>query len=309
MKKVLVFLILFCLLGVASGLAQMPDTLKPKADSAAAGDTLTKKNYVLCPKCGRANLPEANYCIYCGESLKKGLERKPQQKPKEEAQGEREDPNCTRLFIVPTGETLKRNTGYFGDSEILVLQGGVGLADAFTLFGGSTIIPGKLDWQFVFGGPKIRLFKKGNFSSAVGGVGVFNAHFKVVPWVVYGVATYGKTSGRLNLGVGKFGAGSGESTPWLFSIGGEAGKSNRSRWLWESWVWKYDRMERVWDSTGYSYYDRKVGTKLAFPTCLGLRFFGENISGDLGLVYIWTSEGGTGMQVGFPLVSVIYHFK
>jgi len=30
---------------------------------------------------------------------------------------------------------------------------------------------------------------------------------------------------------------------------------------------------------------------------------------DLGLVYIWSSEGGPGMQVGFPLVNVTYHFK
>jgi ribosomal protein L37E len=307
-KTILVFLILFCLLGVASGLAQMPDTLKPKADSAAAGDTLAKKNYVLCPKCGRANYPEANYCIHCGEPFKQGLVRKVEEKP-QETKKEKDDPAYTRLFIVPTGETLKRRTGYFGDSEIFVLQGGVGLADAFTLFGGSTIFPGKLDWQFVFGGPKLRLFKRGNISAAVGGVGVFNAHLDVVPWVAYGVATYGKTSGRLNLGVGKFGAGFGESTPWLFSIGGEAGKSNRSRWLWESWVWKTDKTERTWDGLTGSYYERKVGTKVWFPTCLGLRFFGENITGDLGLTYLWTSEGGAGLQVGIPLINVTYHFK
>jgi len=55
--------------------------------------------------------------------------------------------------------------------------------------------------------------------------------------------------------------------------------------------------------------EQVVGSGIAFPTCVGLRFFGENISGDLGLVYIWRSEGGTGMQVGFPLVNVTYHFK
>jgi len=306
MRRIGVFLIMICVLGAASGRAQMPDTLKPAPDS-AAGDTLAKKNYVLCPKCGRANLPEANYCIYCGEPLKKGLVRKVEVKP--ETPKQRGDPHCTRLFIVPTAETLKKGTGYLGDAEIFFLQGGIGLVEGLTLFGGSTLIPGNIDWQVVAGGPKIRIFKRGATSIAVGAAGAFNPHFNVVPWVVYGVATMGPTTGRLNLGVGKFGAGFGGSTPWLFSIGGEAGKSNRSRWLWESWVWKYDRTELVWDSTGYSYYDRKVGTKLAFPTCLGLRFFGENISGDLGLVYIWTSEGGTGMQVGFPLVSVIYHFK
>ena len=159
-KKVLVFLTLFCLLGVASGLAQMPDTLKPKADSAAAGDTLAKKNYTLCPKCGRANLPEANYCIYCGKPFKQGLVRKVEEKT-QETKKDKDDPAYTRLFIVPTAETLKRGTGYFGDLDIFLLQGGVGLAEGFTLFGASTLIPGNIDWQVVAGGPKVQLFKKG----------------------------------------------------------------------------------------------------------------------------------------------------
>jgi hypothetical protein len=307
MKKVLLVWIMMFFLGVSSGISQTQDTLKPAADSASAGDTLPKKAYVLCPNCGRANLPEANYCIYCGEPLKPGLVRKSEERPKE-VQGERDDPAYTRLFIVPTGETVKQGTGYFGDSEIFLLQGGYGLADALTLFGGTTIFPGNLDWQFVFGGPKIRLFKRGNISAAAGAVGVFNPHLKVVPWVGYGVATFGRTTGRLNLGVGKLGAGTGSSTPWLFSLGGEAGHSNRTRWLWESWIWQYEKTEYP----NYLIYPPPPPTtkkEVAFPTCLGLRFFGENITGDLGLFYLWTSEGGGGMQVGFPLVNVVYHFK
>ncbi len=276
-------------------------------DSTAARDTLAKKAYVLCPNCGRANLPEANYCIYCGAPLKPGLVRKPVMKAVE-VQEQGDDPSYTRLFLVPTGETVKQGTGYFGDSEIFFLQGGYGLADALTLFGGSTLIPGNLDWQFLFAGPKVKLFKRGNISAAVGAVGVFNPHLDVVPWAAYGVATFGKTTGRLNLGIGKLGAGTGSSTPWLFTVGGEAGTSNHMRWLWESWIWQYEKAEYP----NYFIYPPPPPTvkkEVAFPTCLGLRFFGENISGDLGLVYIWRSEGGAGTQVGFPMVNVVYHFK
>ncbi len=307
MKTVMVLALLSLLIVGASAWGQERDSLKPAPDSVAPGDTIRKIQYVPCPKCGRANYEEANYCIYCGEPIKQGLVRKVEEKP-EGPKKERDDPASTRLFIVPTGETLKKGKGYFGDSEIFLLQGGVGLADAFTLFGGSTIIPGNLDWQVVFGGPKLRLFKRGNISAAVGGVGAFNAHWGVVPWVVYGVGTIGKTSGRLNLGVGKIGTGTGTSTPWLFSLGGEAGKSNRSRWLWESWIWQYENTE----SPDYYIYPPQPPTvtkEIAFPTCLGLRFYGENITGDLGLFYWWSSEGGPGMQVGFPLVNVTYHFK
>jgi hypothetical protein len=307
MKKVLLVWIMMFFLVVASGVAQTQDMLKPNVDSTAAGDSLAKKAYVLCPNCGRANLPEANYCIYCGAPLKPGLVRK-QEVRVIEGSVERDDPSYTRLFIAPTGETLEQGTGYFGDSEIFLLQGGYGLADVLTLFGGSTLIPGNLDWQVVLAGPKVRLVKTGNFAAAAGVVGAFNPHLNVVPWVAYGVATLGKTTGRLNLGIGKVGNGTGSSTPWLFSLGGEAGHSNRSRWLWESWIWQYENTEY---SNLYIYPPPPptIKKEIAFPTCLGLRFFGENISGDLGLVYYWSSEGGAGTQVGFPLVNVVYHFK
>jgi len=244
MKTLTALAVLSVLILGANGWGQERDSLKPAPDSVAPGDTIRKIQYVPCPKCGLANYQEANFCIYCGEPLKQGLVRKVEEKP-EGPKKERDDPASTRLFIVPTGETLKKGTKYFGDSEIFLLQGGVGLSDAFTLFGGSTLIPGNLDLQFVFGGPKIRLFKKGNFSSAVGGVGVFNAHLKNVPWAVYGVSTFGKTTGRLNVGVGKLGYGTGWNTPWLFSLGGEAGTSRSARWLWESWIWKYDKTEQI----------------------------------------------------------------
>jgi len=308
MKKVMVSLILFCLLGVGSGLAQIPDTLKLKADSAAVADSLVKKNYMLCPKCGRANLTQANYCIYCGEPLKKGLKRTPEEIPREEAQGKQEDPNSTRLFIVPTGETLKKRTGYFGDIDIFFLQGGIGLTENFTLFGASTLFPGNLDWQVVAGGPKVRLFKKGNTSVAIGGVGVYNFHLKVVPWAVYGVATFGKTSGRLNIAVGKMGAGTGSQTPWLFSLGGEAGRSKRTRFLWESWVWRYEHTQ-YGDYYQYPPPPPTVTKEVAFPTCLGIRFFGENMSGDLGLIYPFNTKGVGVMVIGWPLVSFTCHFN
>jgi len=307
MKTVTVLALISLLILEANGWGQERDSLKPAADSVAAGDTLRRIQYVPCPKCGRANYQEANYCIYCGEPLKRGFMRKVEEKPQEQNR-ERDVPASTRLFIVPTGETLKKRTGYFGDSEIFLLQGGVGLADALTLFGGSTILPGNLDWQVVFGGPKLRLFKQGNISAAVGGVGAFNPHWKAVPWAAYGVATFGKTTGRLNVGVGKLGYGTGPSTPWLFSLGGEVGKSNRSRWLWESWIWQYEHSECP-DYYIYPPQPPTVTKEIAFPTCLGLRFYGENITGDLGLIYPWSTEGWYEWVIGFPLVNVTYHFK
>ena len=307
MKTATVLVALNLLILGAGGWGQERDSLKPAPDSVSPGDTLRKIQYVRCPKCGRANYQEANYCIYCGEPIKPGLVRKVEEKP-EGPEKERDDPASTRLFLVPTGETLKRKTGYLGDSEIFFLQGGVGLADAVTLFGGSTLIPGNLDWQTIFGGPKVRLFKRGNFSSAVGVVGVYNFHLDAVPWAVYGVGTLGKPSGRLNLGVGKIGTGTGASTPWLFSLGGEAGKSNRSRWLWESWIWQYEHTEYP-DYYIYPPQPPTVTKEISFPTCLGFRFFGENISGDLGLVYPWSTEGWYPWVIGVPLVNVTYHFK
>jgi hypothetical protein len=219
-----------------------------------------------------------------------------------------EDPNYSRLFVVPTAQPLKKGAGYAGDAMLFFLQGAVGASDNVTLFGASTLFPGNLDWQIIAGGPKVLLYQRGPLWIAAGGLAAFGAHLGSTPWALYGVATLGRTTGRLNLAVGKLGAGTGPTTPWLFSIGGEAGRGRRMRVLWESWIWRYDSFP-----DRYIYYPEgppgKV-TETAFPTCVGFRFFGETMSMDLGLLYPFTTEeGGWSYPIGIPIVAAQYHFK
>ncbi|MEW6686479.1 MAG: zinc ribbon domain-containing protein [Candidatus Edwardsbacteria bacterium] len=97
-------------------------------------DSLKVIHSIVCPKCGTENLAKAHFCMHCGERLQEG-------KLKEGAEG---DPNRTRVFIMPTGETLRKERGYFGSYEILYTELAYGLAPNFMLSGGMTLIPGGL---------------------------------------------------------------------------------------------------------------------------------------------------------------------
>lgn len=195
----------------------------------------------------------------------------------------RDDPNQTRMFFTSTGKGLKQGHGYFSVYEIFFPFVAVGITDWFTLAGGMSLIPG-LDGQLFYIAPKFTPLQVTNFDASVGVIYVAVPKEDEGDGIAYGVATYGteKASVTLGMGFGFTGADFGDQP--IIVVGGEIRVSNSIKLLSENW---FVLAEGV--------------NLLSF----GLRFFGENLAADFGLVF--TTEGGDGFPF-LPWLGFAYNF-
>ena len=77
------------------------------------------------------------------------------------------DHNRSRMFLFPTGRSMKTGEGYFSLNEFFFPFAAVGFENLFILGGGISIIPG-LDKQFFYLSPRITPFQLYNVSFAGG---------------------------------------------------------------------------------------------------------------------------------------------
>jgi hypothetical protein len=182
-------------------------------------------------------------------------------------QGERffrSDPNQTRLFFAPTGRAAGAGAGYLAFYEVVVPFVAVGVGHAVTLSGGMTINPGSE--RFVYAAPKITVFSRRNTSVALGGIGValLGAGDGGMAGLLFGVGTFGPPSASISAGLA-FGFSDEEigEKPALM-IGGEYQLSNSLKLLTENYVF--------------------VGIEGGVLVSGGLRFFGDKLAADIGLL-------------------------
>jgi hypothetical protein len=180
----------------------------------------------------------------------------------------RRDPNDTRLFFSSTGRSLKKGQGYFSAYEIFFPSIAVGITDFIMFSGGISLIPGA-ESQLIYLTPKIRLLHLKNFdlSTSLQYMSSFGYGFGMS----YGIATYGTSRASITGGLGwGFVDGSFSSSPCLI-LGGETQLSNSVKFITENWF--------------------PPKTDVAIIS-FGIRFFGENIAGDFGLMTTTKSSGG-----------------
>lgn len=190
-----------------------------------------------------------------------------------EGQFMREDPNRTRLFFAPTARALPQGKGYFSAYEIFFPMLAVGLTDFLTLAGGISLFPGA-DEQIVYLAPKVRFTHLENIDLA-GGV-LYMSVTGHTFGIAYGVTTIGSSTTALTVGLGwGFVDGELSKTPSLV-IGGEAQLSNSVKLITENW-----------------FPPKTNGALISF----GIRFFGENVAGDFGLMRLTESS-----SEGFPFI-------
>jgi hypothetical protein len=209
-------------------------------------------------------------------------------KGKEIVQGEwdgetflRSDPNRTRLLFSPTGRTLPAGEGYFSAYEIFFPFVAVGLTDFITLSGGISLFPGAEE-QVIYVAPKLRVLHLENFDLSGG---VLYCHTSESDFgIFYGVTTIGssKASFTLGLGWGYVDGETAESPAIMF--GGELQLSNSVKLLTENW--KLPEEEDLFLS-------------------IGLRFFGEHLAADFGLI---TTTGETSGFPFIPWIGFAYNF-
>ncbi|MEO8678170.1 MAG: hypothetical protein ABI665_03935 [Vicinamibacterales bacterium] len=195
----------------------------------------------------------------------------------------RADPNPTRLFFAPTGRSLKKGEAYLGVYEILMPFVQVGLTDRISFGGGTPLFIGGSDRPFWLT-PKVQVIKGRSVEGAVGvlhfsNIGDYNMG------IAYGVLTKGSTDSAITIGAGyayqrSSGADDNGDAPMLM-VGGEHRVSRRIKLVTENYVFPDGGLVSA-----------------------GVRFLGERLSVDLGLV----SPVGAGDFVAVPMVNFVWKF-
>jgi hypothetical protein len=203
------------------------------------------------------------------------------------------DPNYSRLLFAPTGRPLRKGDGYFSDHELVFPGVAVGLTDNLSIAGGLSVIPGlRLDRQVFYVSPRIgwNLGDKAAVS--------FGALYAAVPddddvddlAVGFAVGTLGdrKRSLSVGLGLGDVHLPDGFNPTPILMIGGTVTLSRHTALVSESWF-----------ALGEDFNPTEQ------PFGLGIRFFGEKLSADVGLVFVpeYVAEG-----IFLPWASISYHF-
>jgi hypothetical protein len=193
----------------------------------------------------------------------------------------REDPNPTRLFFAPTGRSLKKGEAYFGVYEILLPFVQVGVTDHISIGAGTPLIFGDFERPF-WVTPKVKLMESRSTAVSAGVMHFFNVDEASIG-IAYGVVTQGSTDNAVTVGLGYSyartddeDAGSG-----VLMLGGERRVSRRVKLVTENYVFK--------------------GGGFASG---GLRFFGEKLSADFGLVMpLFEDEAFV-----FPMINIVRKF-
>jgi hypothetical protein len=197
------------------------------------------------------------------------------------------DPNQTRAFLMPSGITLPGGKGYVADYELFFFTTAVGLTDWLMINGGFLLLPIDVENQMLNFGFKALLLKPNKKLSIAAGWQFFTIpDSKTSPSSVgYGVVSLGDEDGKLNFGFGGvFGTNSSDKN-LLFCISGDQRVSNHIKLLFEGWI---------------------LPDAEFTPLIVGVRFFGSNLSGDIGLLY--PIGESISSPIGYPVVNLVYNF-
>lgn len=198
----------------------------------------------------------------------------------------RYDPSSSRLFFSPTARTPKAGSGYFSVYELLFPFFSISATDFLMLNGGMSIVPGASE-QIIFIAPKIRFFNSDNFCAA-GGILYINIPDDVDDVILgYGVVTLGTQRAGFTIGYGSNISGnSDEDLTGILILGGDVQLSNSVKLISENYI--------------------PIGTEDgSLLYSFGIRFFGDNLSADLG--FFGVTEETEGWPFA-PWVGFAYNF-
>ena len=199
------------------------------------------------------------------------------------------DPSNTRLFLSPTARPLKAGDVYFADYMIFFPFIGVGITDFLSIGVGRSIFPGENDqtWYLTSKVTPITIDKV----SVACGLLLFNFTQQFLDALAlgtfYGGVTYGNQKASLTAGLSWGFAGRDISkNPMIIMVGGDLRISNKIKIITENWFFT----------------EAGISPLLS----IGIRIFGENLAGDLGLIYP-TGLDSDGLKF-LPWLSVTYKF-
>ena len=201
----------------------------------------------------------------------------------------RADPNQTRLLFAPTARALDSGTGYVSFYEIFFPFVAVSAGPQVTLAGGMSINPGS--GRLFYAAPKVTVYQNPTMSFAVGALGVagVGAGDGETAGLLFGVVTLGPSHGSITGGAafgfvdGRFG-----KNPALM-LGGEYQLSNNVKLLSENYLFVGEVEAGVLVSGG-------------------LRFFGDQLAADIGLLTLTGIIDHIGSFPFIPWLGFTYNF-
>lgn len=191
------------------------------------------------------------------------------------------DPNTTRLFFAPTGRSLKRGEVSVGVYEVVLPFVQVGITDRISIGGGTLAVFG--DWQQPFWvTPKLQVVRRKSTAASIGVLHFFNLGDSSTG-IAYGSVTQGSADSAVTVGTGYAYSRSeaNDHGAAVVMVGGEHRVSRRLKLVTENYVFK---------GGGF--------------VSGGVRFFGEKLSADFGMVVPLVGEE----LFAFPMVNVSRRF-
>lgn len=210
----------------------------------------------------------------------------------------RRDPHDSRLMFAPTGRPLRKGEGYFSDHYVLFPGVTYGVTEALSVSGGISIVPAvAFEDQLFFASARLAREVSDRVSFSAGAL--YAAGGDEAAAILFGVGTFGRPEGSLTVGLGFGGTRQEGGFPdyrrsfrWrdapILMVGGSVQLSNSVALVSENWLF----LGR----------DFRLSQQ---PFGLALRFFGDRLSADVGVVLV-----GEVLDEGFPVpwLSFSYHF-
>jgi hypothetical protein len=192
------------------------------------------------------------------------------------------DSNPTRLFFAPTGRSLKKGEAYLGVYEVMLPFVQYGVTDRISLGGGTPLFFGGGGDQPFWFTPKVRVLSSQSTDLSVGVLHFVNMGDASVG-IAYAVITEGTSDGAVTLGAGYAYASHDRNRAGslVAMLGGEKRVSRRMKLVTEN------------------YWFNGVGLVSG-----GVRFLGERLTVDLGLVSPITEA-----LVAAPMINFVWKMK
>jgi hypothetical protein len=211
----------------------------------------------------------------------------------DEGRGFRADPAASRLLFAPTGRPLGKGEGYFSDHYVLFPGATAGVTDHFSLGGGMSMVPGLgFSEQVFYVAPRLAWSLTDKAAVSTGVLYARAGEYQAA--VAFGMGTFGPPDASVTVGLGMVATRDDEGGGFelrrapILVVGGSKRLSQRLALISENWLFLGE------------------GFRLSSqPFGLGLRFLGDRLSADVGLILI-----GDVLANGFPVpwLSFSYHF-
>jgi hypothetical protein len=181
------------------------------------------------------------------------------------------DPHDSRLFFGPTGRTLAKGSGYFSDLYLFLVNGAVGITDRITFGAGMSFVPSSdfFGNNIYYVTPKVALVRGETFNVAAGALIGFvprsNTRANGNAGIYYLVATNGRPDASFTYGIGYSYFDSSVSGDATLMLGGNIRVARHISLMSENYIFT---------GAGGGYW----------APIYGVRFIGDRLSADLGLM-------------------------